>query len=178
MIKKPVPVYECGFCGINFTKPGQSNVYKYCSHVCRGKARKGTGKGRIVLKCEWCSEPFVAWPYEVKLNRRFCSVNCFNSFKDEGKTTEAFRLRTSVAYARWRTAVFERDDYTCQECGEHGGKLNADHIKKFADYPGLRLSVDNGRTLCEPCHKKTDTFGRRKPATDSIYEATAVGVES
>lgn len=70
------------------------------------------------------------------------------------------KLRKSVDYKLWRKAVFERDNYQCIWGGkEHGNKLHADHIKRFADYPELRFAIDNGRTLCESCHRKTDTYG-------------------
>lgn len=75
------------------------------------------------------------------------------------KTAEHLLLRGSVQYAEWRTAVFERDGYTCQDCGQHGGKLNADHIKPFAHFPDLRFDLSNGRTLCVSCHRQTDTYG-------------------
>ncbi len=70
-----------------------------------------------------------------------------------------YRLRKSKEYKLWREAVFKRDNYTCIWCGQVGGKLNADHIKPFALFPELRFAIDNGRTLCEDCHRKTDTYG-------------------
>jgi 5-methylcytosine-specific restriction endonuclease McrA len=60
---------------------------------------------------------------------------------------------------QWRKAVFERDNYTCVFCNIKGGKLQADHIKPYCLYPDLRWELDNGRTLCFECHKKTDTYG-------------------
>lgn len=69
------------------------------------------------------------------------------------------KIRNSLEYKLWRGAVFARDDYTCVWCGARGVKINADHIKPFAYYPELRLAIDNGRTLCVGCHKKTDTWG-------------------
>lgn len=62
--------------------------------------------------------------------------------------------RHSADYYKWRTAVFERDNYTCAICGQRGGTLNAHHIKSFKSFPELRLDVDNGITFCEICHKK------------------------
>ena|SRR3990167_6968191 len=76
-----------------------------------------------------------------------------------GKTTMHQLIRSSSQYVLWRTAVFIRDDYTCQSCGQRGGNLNADHIKPFSKYPELRFAIDNGRTLCLECHKQTDTYG-------------------
>ena len=69
------------------------------------------------------------------------------------------RIRNSVEYKLWREAVFQRDNYTCLICGQIGGRLQADHIKPFATFPELRFEVDNGRTLCVDCHRKTDTWG-------------------
>ena len=78
-----------------------------------------------------------------------------------GVTTIDEKLRKSKEAVLWRIAVFARDDYTCQECGERGGNLNADHIKPWALYPELRFAIDNGRTLCKDCHLQTDTWGGR-----------------
>ena len=77
-----------------------------------------------------------------------------------GITPTNIKIRMSFEYKLWRTAVFTRDNFTCIWCGQKSGKLNADHIKRFSDYPELRFAIDNGRTLCIECHKKTNTFGR------------------
>jgi 5-methylcytosine-specific restriction endonuclease McrA len=61
--------------------------------------------------------------------------------------------RHNPEYVEWRNKVFERDNYTCQDCNQKGGVLNAHHIKPYADYPKLRLVLKNGITLCEICHK-------------------------
>lgn len=70
-------------------------------------------------------------------------------------------MRKSPEYKLWRKAVFVRDNYTCIWCGTKNKTIKADHIKRFADYPELRFAIDNGRTLCDRCHRTTDTYGNR-----------------
>lgn len=70
-------------------------------------------------------------------------------------------IRASREYKLWQIAVFKRDNKTCVFCGYKSSNNEADHIKPFSDYPELRFAIDNGRTLCKPCHRKTDTYGRR-----------------
>src|ERR1051325_9519584 len=62
-------------------------------------------------------------------------------------------LRGSAEYRQWREAVFRRDKWTCVWCGYRSrGRINgrsdihADHIKSFAQFSGLRFTIDNGRT--------------------------------
>lgn len=82
-------------------------------------------------------------------------------------------IKGNYKYKSWRKEVFERDNYTCQHCKSRGGNLEADHIKPKAmilrEHNITTLeealncvelwNLDNGRTLCKPCHRKTDTFG-------------------
>mgnify|MGYP001189276499 FL=1 len=64
-----------------------------------------------------------------------------------------FRNFKDPQYIKWRKLVYKRDGYKCQwpGCGM-GKKLNAHHIKRWADFPGLRFEVSNGVTLCRYHH--------------------------
>lgn len=92
-----------------------------------------------------------------------------------GRVSLNHAIRRLYKFRDWRKSIFERDDYICQMCGERGNRIEADHIKKFSlilDENNIKTveqaekcqelwDFNNGRTLCVPCHKTTDTYGAR-----------------
>jgi len=103
-----------------------------------------------------------------------------NHFWKGGVTAENKNFIKAVKnlreYQEWRRKIFERDNYTCQICKKKGGELNADHYPKtFASIMKENniktileainctdlKDINNGRTLCVDCHRKTPTWGTR-----------------
>jgi hypothetical protein len=133
---------------------------KYCTPECRYR-HNGTAP-MVKTNCLDCG---VELMFSQNYPRSRCK-NCYgktnkgdgNPNWQGGKQSESNRIRNSPEYKAWRKAVFERDAYTCQWCGQIGGVIHADHIKPFAYFPDLRTELSNGRTLCIECHKDTPTY--------------------
>jgi hypothetical protein len=106
-------------------------------------------------KCKQCGE--LTSSYTSKFCKK-CYRGENSAFWEGGKTPLHKRIRKSAEYRLWRISVLERDGYICVWCGQKGGNLEVDHIKPFAFFPELRFAIDNGRTLCKPCHETTDTY--------------------
>lgn len=89
-------------------------------------------------------------------------------------------IRTCFQYRQWRSDVFTRDNFTCQECGIKSGcghtvYFEAHHIKSqseiLEEYKIKTIeeafncqelwNINNGITLCLECHKLTDTYAGR-----------------
>lgn len=85
------------------------------------------------------------------------------------------KIWSSIMNKKWRKSILVRDKYTCLFCYQIGGILEVDHIipfsfiiKKFniknisdAEKCSALWDINNGRTLCKECHKKTDTYMRK-----------------
>ena len=54
----------------------------------------------------------------------------------------------------WGKEVKKRDNHTCVYCHISGVKMNAHHILSCAKHPELASLLNNGITLCVPCHKE------------------------
>lgn len=73
--------------------------------------------------------------------------------KKEGEYKRSYDYNERRRFRReMQMTIFERDNFTCQICGQVGGKLQVDHIQGWAEYPELRFSPDNCRTVCMACH--------------------------
>jgi len=90
-----------------------------------------------------------------------------------GATKLAERIRKNWKYNEWRSKIFERDLYTCINCNSKGVRIEADHYPvSFSEILRslnittleqaleckLLWNIDNGRTLCKPCHQLTPNY--------------------
>ena len=70
-----------------------------------------------------------------------------------GITNTNQKRRNDPRLIKWRKAVFERDSFKCQDCGSIG-YLHAHHIIPVSKDCSRAFDVDNGKTVCVPCHEK------------------------
>lgn len=123
----PIP---CKTCGNSFNPPtrceGRENRGKFCSKEC-----------------------YTLWQ-KSEVNRGKDHPNYVDGGKHEDYLNH---LRKSAEWKVWRAGVFERDNYTCQLCGDRGLELHPHHIKQKSDFPNMIFVIDNGITLCKECHR-------------------------
>ena len=89
----------------------------------------------------------------------------------DGRTKESFKIRCSIEYEFWRMSIFGRDNFTCAKYKIKGVNLVAHHIKNFAQYPELRLAIDNGITLSKKAHVEFhNKYGRINNTKEQLEE--------
>lgn len=166
---------KCGFCNKIILR---SPLSFYCSQYCYDQKRKNSE----YRKCLNCNKVFKVQFSRIKAGwgkGKYCSLVCYRKYPKslefrqcqseshkgekhwnwQGGIMKGRKERNLFVYKEWRKFIFNRDSYTCQICGifNHIGLnkticLNANHIKKWKDYPELRYLTINGITLCEKCH--------------------------
>ena len=166
------------------------------SEIAKKDGRRPPSRKGIKHTEEWkrnMSKKMIGRIYsEETIKKRIASVRRGSDchFWKGGITPLRISIRQSFEYRQWRSEIFARDDFACQECGERGGKINADHIKSFSliladnnikilkDAQGCKelWDLNNGRTLCENCHKETDNFGGKAKGWQESDEVPGWGV--
>lgn len=140
---------HCITCGKEFYAArweDKRNKKKSCSPDCYHKSTKGkTAYNKGVPMTE-------EQKLKISASRKGLMTGKNNHAWKGGITPKNKKIRNSIEYRLWREAVFARDNWTCVECSERGGRLHADHITPFSIAPEIRFAIDNGQTLCKKCH--------------------------
>ena len=145
---------------------------------CSKKCKTEDSRLKRLKNCKYCGKQFNRLFHP---NKKFCSKDCQCSWQSTlvGTKSPSWRggikkdsdRRKSIEGMRWKWSVFKRDNYTCQQCGQYRGKIEAHHLKPYCNYIDLRYELSNGLTLCHDCHKKTENYGakarRFKPTNTS-----------
>lgn len=156
----------CKVCETEFyVVPARLETARCCSNACAGKWRSQHQRGvnaanwrggKDRRKCQECGDVFEVTPASTK---KFCSLACSRMGQRYIRGADhplykpdARRRRRNGSHASWARKVISRDMARCQHCGATEGELHAHHIKPYESHPELRFDVDNGLTLCAPCH--------------------------
>lgn len=160
----------------------QSNKIRECSRETREKmktARIGKLNGMLGKKHSEKTRNLISLALKKKA-RRGENHPCWKG----GATSLQRQIKDSSEYEKWRKEVFKRDDWMCQDCNQIGGTLHPHHIKAFSiilmenniktliKAMGCKeiWDVNNGKTLCKDCHKKTANYGNFKIYKSFIQE--------
>lgn len=166
--KNPPVVAVCPTCGNEF-RYSPSSEQTYCSKEC---SNLGKGQNNSAgTKAAW-SDPEKRKRIMDGIKRRsqseqWKSAPHFQRGEKHPKYNGNRKARQDASryqYKQWHSLVLKACDYTCQRCGIRGGKLEAHHVKSWANHPELRFDVSNGIALCEDCHLSTHNRNR-KPIT-------------
>lgn len=179
---------NCLICGTEFyAKPGvvARGQGKYCSKECTNVSQI---KEPVTCTCAFCGDSFNVHPSRVKYGRGvFCGRKCMYDYASVYRVGENANVppkgnrqkdrmeRDGRPYREWREAVFARDNWTCQDCGVRGGRLNAHHVFPFAQFPEHRLEIWNGVTLCNECHWNTHRRGPSGQALETKQQTVSDG---
>lgn len=168
----PVSV-TCEQCGKEQSvRPARAKTYRFCSYKCAGEWRKVAFQGENNPKwqdghirekvCAGCGVRFslrLGQPITTFKNQKFCSKPCADKGglryygEDNVRWNPNARRRVREGkHSSWARAVISRDGAQCQKCGAREVELHAHHIKPYHDFPEFRWDIDNGLTLCAPCH--------------------------
>lgn len=128
---------------------------RYCSLKCFGFSTRGRDGYWSKGKPTWIKGKHWSKESRIKNSNKHLGEKSF--LYKGGVSTKEHIIRQRLEIRLWKEDVKKRDNFTCQWCGAKD-KLVAHHIKGFTKYPELRFVLDNGLTLCEECHKKTDNY--------------------
>ena len=180
--KKQFVTVKCDYCGAEkqMLKSVASRAKNhFCDKACKGKWQSENLSGsnnpvydKIIVRCSNCGkEKAVSKCIKANHKHFFCNKKCKGAWMShsvvgeknpcwKGGLTDKRRLaRGKLEADVWRKQVFERDNYTCQFCGKHGGKLNAHHIVPVSIDCNKIYDINNGITLCVVCHKRAHGIG-------------------
>lgn len=149
---------ECISCGGDFkVYKAHSSKRITCSRECIAIQMKGKASWNKGSKGFMAGEKHYNWKGGISKIDKLC--------------------RQVAEYKKWRSDVFQRDNWKCRTCNESGIYVTAHHINGFSKIikeNKIRTleqarncselwDTNNGVTLCEACHSLTDNYkGRAK----------------
>lgn len=97
-------------------------------------------------------------------------TNHYN-YKKELTDEDRQNRRGDTDYVNWAKQVKEQANFTCDCCGQVGGKLCSHHLNNWDKFKEQRYDLTNGVCLCSLCHREFHSWmgGNKKETTKEDY---------
>jgi hypothetical protein len=146
-------VTNCVVCNKEFVRRQSkscANKGKYCSPVCRGKAKQN----RVDKTCTLCGNQFKLKPSQLSKSKSglyFCTRKCKDEAQKLGGIKEIMPAHFGTAKVPDYRALFTEDELVCSRCGydEFSSSVDIHHV----DHDRSNNSKENLIPLCSNCHK-------------------------
>jgi YHS domain-containing protein len=164
-------------CGITFNIKDyiiKGRKHLFCSKKCKHDFHS------IITNCKLCGKPFSVLKGSMD-KYLYCSKDCAkknvvlmnvgenNPMYKKDKIISNRYLRYTYEGTEFIKNVYKKDNWKCVICGK-SKDLNAHHLNSFTRFKELRYDVNNGVTLCKPCHKEFhSSFGRKTFTEENFY---------
>ena len=142
---------------------------------------QSSDRHKLDFKCKCGSKFTITWNEFYSRGKTYCDEcgvkkrSGVNHYDYNPTLTDDERIRRRIITPNenmrvFRNQVFERDDYTCQCCGDKSTKgtkviLNAHHLDGYHWCEEKRFNPENGITLCKVCHEAFHKIYGRKNNT-------------
>lgn len=156
---------SCDNCGNTIqVKPNRTKVYHnhFCDNDCKyewlSEYLTGESNPKYNMEeyvCENCGEKFNSIPAHRPEENKFCGRDCQAEWQRTitGEDHPHYRGGHSGGFTQSeRDEIFQRDNYTCQECGNDESPIHAHHIIPVHENDDKAHNVENGKALCVECH--------------------------
>ena len=159
--------YTCEMCSSTFEKR-RGKIPRFCSRRCKVRWHNIQS---VAVECPECHQTRTITRCAFNRRKSDLCITCINSQRS-GINSSTWkgghrhwspgrfgRDKDGLSWKAQRLQAWERDNYTCQECGSKRN-LQAHHIRQVALYPDLVYELSNGITLCKTCHREIPTARR------------------
>ena len=122
-----------------------------------------------IAKKQWEDEDFRKMKIEQGNRQYHPKGELHPNYNHNMTDEERNEGRLQEGYKEWTQKVKENANYTCECCGQRGGKLHSHHKDGYKWCKERRIDITNGVCLCEKCHREFHSKYGVKNNTEQQY---------
>jgi hypothetical protein len=162
--------WNCGVCGVNFTKPPRGKPYKFCSRACGVVGRSGpTRKSQVTVQCEFCRKGYSIRQSHA-LFTKYCSKACMTAGRDIKGTSNPNFKNAGVRKCEACGGEYRSYNSSRRYCG-----IECSWISSASEAMKNYRRGYSAELACRSLLAKHGFVALRSPASKGMFDVIAIG---